>query len=37
MDFVVQKATELGIKRITPVFTEYGVVKLDRGARRETK
>lgn len=29
MDFVVQKATELGIKRITPVLTEYGVVKLD--------
>ena len=36
MDFVVQKATELGVKRITPVFTEYGVVKLDekRAARR---
>ncbi len=31
MDFVVQKATELGIKRITPVLTEYGVVKLDSG------
>jgi len=29
MDFVVQKATELGIKRITPVLTEFGVVKLD--------
>lgn len=29
MDFVVQKATELGVKRISPVFTEYGVVKLD--------
>lgn len=29
MDFVVQKATELGVKRITPVITEYGVVKLD--------
>lgn len=29
MDFVVQKATELGVKRITPVMTEYGVVKLD--------
>lgn len=36
MDFVVRKATELGVKRITPVFTEYGVVKLDekRAARR---
>ena len=29
MDFVVQKATELGVVRITPVLTEYGVVKLD--------
>lgn len=28
MDVVVQKATELGIKRISPVLTEYGVVKL---------
>jgi len=29
MDFVIQKATELGVKRITPVLTEYGVVRLD--------
>ena len=38
MDFVVQKATELGVKRISPVFTEYGVVKLDgnrAGKRRD--
>lgn len=38
MDFVVQKATELGVKRITPVLTEYGVVKLSRdraGKRRD--
>lgn len=38
MDFVIQKATELGVKRITPVLTEYGVVKLDTsraGKRRE--
>lgn len=36
MDYVVQKATELGVKRITPVLTEYGVVKFDakRGAKR---
>ena len=36
MDFVMQKATELGVKRISPVFTEYGVVKLDadRAAKR---
>ena len=36
MDFVVQKATELGVKRITPVLSEYGVVKLD-NARSEKK
>jgi 16S rRNA (uracil1498-N3)-methyltransferase len=29
MDFVVQKATELGVKRITPLLTERGIVKLD--------
>ncbi len=36
MDYVVQKATELGVKRITPVLTEYGVVRLDekRAAKR---
>lgn len=28
MDFIVQKATELGVKRITPVLTGFGVVKL---------
>lgn len=36
MDMVVQKATELGVKRITPVLTEYGVVKLD-AARAEKR
>ena len=35
MDFVVQKATELGVKRITPVLTAHGVVKLD--AKRAAK
>jgi 16S rRNA (uracil1498-N3)-methyltransferase len=29
MDLIVQKATELGVKRISPVLTENGVVKLD--------
>ena len=29
MDFVVQKATELGVKRITPVLAHHGMVKLD--------
>lgn len=38
MDFVVQKATELGVKRITPVLTEYSIVKLSderAGKRRD--
>ena len=36
MDFVVQKTTELGIKRITPVLTQHGMVRLDaaRAAKR---
>ena len=29
MDLVVQKATELGVQRITPVLTERSVVRLD--------
>lgn len=29
MDLVVQKATELGVRRITPVLTEFSVVRLD--------
>lgn len=36
MDFVIQKATELGVKRISPVFSAHGVVRLDdaRASRR---
>ncbi len=36
MDFVVQKATELGVHRISPVLTDYSVVKLssERAAKR---
>jgi 16S rRNA (uracil1498-N3)-methyltransferase len=36
MEFVVQKATELGVKRITPVLSEYSMVKLnaDRAEKR---
>ena len=36
MDFVVQKATELGVQRISPVLSEFSVVKLksDRAQRR---
>lgn len=29
MDIVVQKATELGVRRITPLLTEFSVVRLD--------
>ena len=29
MDLVVQKATELGVRTIMPVITEYSVVKID--------
>ena len=36
MDFVVQKATELGVARITPVLTAHGVVKLD-GTRADKR
>lgn len=35
MDYVVQKATELGVSRISPVFTRRTVVKLDE--RRQLK
>lgn len=36
MDIVVQKATELGVHRISPVFTDHSVVRLepDRAAKR---
>lgn len=36
MDYVIQKATELGVSRVTPVHTEFSVVKLDekRAAKR---
>lgn len=36
MDTVIQKSTELGVRRITPVITEFSPVKLDteRAAKR---
>jgi 16S rRNA (uracil1498-N3)-methyltransferase len=38
MDFVVQKATELGVTRIVPLLTERSVVRLDeRQARKKTE
>ena len=36
MDLIVQKATELGIRRIVPVYGEFSVVKLD-GERAERR
>ncbi|MDJ0758797.1 MAG: 16S rRNA (uracil(1498)-N(3))-methyltransferase [Woeseiaceae bacterium] len=37
MDFVMQKATELGVKRLTPVLADHGMVRLtsERAARRQ--
>ena len=35
MDYVIQKATELGVTRVIPVSTEFSVVKLD--DKRATK
>ncbi len=34
MDTVVQKATELGVSRLTPVLTEFSVVRLDDAEKR---
>ncbi|HEX6997312.1 MAG TPA: 16S rRNA (uracil(1498)-N(3))-methyltransferase [Gammaproteobacteria bacterium] len=31
MDWIVQKATELGVRRIAPVYSDFSVVKLERG------
>jgi 16S rRNA (uracil1498-N3)-methyltransferase len=36
MDFIVQKATELGVVRIVPVLSQRSVVRLD-GAQAESK
>jgi 16S rRNA (uracil1498-N3)-methyltransferase len=36
MDLIVQKATELGVRTIVPVYTEFSVVKLD-GERAERR
>lgn len=35
MDFVVQKATELGVQRISPILSEFSVVRLDRDRARK--
>jgi 16S rRNA (uracil1498-N3)-methyltransferase len=37
MDTVVQKATELGISRLTPVLTKFSVVRLDDDAKRDKR
>ena len=29
MDLAIQKAVELGVRKISPIFTEFGVVRLD--------
>ncbi len=35
MDFIVQKTSELGVARIVPVITEYGMVKPPARGRRQ--
>ncbi|MEX0975903.1 MAG: 16S rRNA (uracil(1498)-N(3))-methyltransferase [Woeseia sp.] len=37
MDTVVQKATELGVSRLTPVLTEFSVVRLDDTGKRDKR
>ncbi len=37
MDFVVQKATELGVAAITPLYCEFGEVKLKQQNRLDNK
>ena len=37
MDFVVQKATELGVRRIAPVTTERSVVRIEYGQAAEKR
>jgi len=37
MDLVVQKTTELGVSRITPVLTQHGVVRLDEKRARKRR
>jgi len=37
MDFVVQKATELGVTRVSPVLTDHGVVKFDAPRARKRR
>lgn len=39
MDWIVQKATELGVSRITPIITERTIVKLDgtKGLERQDR
>lgn len=37
MDFAIQKATELGVTSITPLFTEFSEVKFKQADRRDKK
>lgn len=37
MDFAVQKATELGVGAITPLYSEFGEVRIKQAARLENK
>ncbi|MEX2469364.1 MAG: 16S rRNA (uracil(1498)-N(3))-methyltransferase, partial [Pseudohongiellaceae bacterium] len=37
MDFAIQKATELGVGAITPLYSEFGEVRIKQAARLENK
>lgn len=37
MDFAVQKSTELGVMQLTPVYTEFGDVRIKQAERAENK
>jgi 16S rRNA (uracil1498-N3)-methyltransferase len=37
MDLIVQKATELGVRRIVPLRCEFSVVRLDAGKREQRR
>src|SRR5699024_11151894 len=37
MDFIIQKATEIGVKKIYPIITERTVVKIKNSKKEENK
>ncbi|MGO1712417.1 MAG: RsmE family RNA methyltransferase, partial [Senegalia sp. (in: firmicutes)] len=37
MEFIIQKATELGVKRIVPIITDRTIVKINNNKKEEKK